>query len=218
MGLFGRLNRLVLITLFTLIETAALGAWLALVEDAPTVSQATALGLGILVVGLVVEHVLTDLAVNGFDLSLPGWRVLVFSVSETALWALWLVVAERVGGVEGFVAAAVVLAVLLVPQHTIEDNVLRGKGLFANLVDSGTVGFSILESAGATVWLVFVLSPDLVDSLLVGTPLATVDPAFVGLGILAIALFVEHIIGVRFSRRTGTDAPTRTIAEGTGTR
>jgi hypothetical protein len=218
MSLLGRIGRFGLVIAFTVVETVALGIWLALVEDAPTVSEATALGLGVLLAGLVLEHVLTDIAVNGFGLSASTEGLLFFSASETALWALWLLIAEQVGGLAGFAAAAVVLAVLLVPQHTIEDNALRGKALFSNLLDAGTVGFSIVESVGATVWLVFVLSPDLVAGLLAGTPLATVETEVVGLGVLALALFVEHTIGVRFSRRASTDIPRTTITEGTGTR
>lgn len=202
----GFLTRNLLILLFTGVETVALGVWLALVEDAAVVSQATALGLGVLLVGLVVEHVLTDAAVNGAPPSFPGGNVLFFSATETALWALWLVVAEQVGGLIGVAVAGVVLAVLLVPQHTIEDNVLKGESLFSEFFDGGTVGFSIIESVGATVWLAFVFDGSLLEELLgalasVGLTITLdVEPALVGLGILAVFLLVEHVVGVRYSR------------------
>lgn len=174
-------------------------------RDAPVASRAAAVGAAVLVVGLVVEHVLTDVAVNGVDLSLPAGKVVLVSVSETALWVLWLAVAERVGGVEGLLAAGAVLAVLLVPQHTVEDGVLRGEGLLSDLVDLGTLGFSVIEAAGATVWLALVVRPGLfaptLSRLLAGTPAAGTDPAAVGLGVLVAALLVEHSVGVRFSRR-----------------
>lgn len=204
------LGRFVLIGVFTGVETLALGVWLTFVVDAPLVSRATAIGLGVLLGGLVVEHFLTDVAVNGYDASIPGGKVLTFSVTETALWALWLVVAERVGGLEGILAAGLVLTILLVPQHTVEDSVLRGRGLLADLFDLNALGFSIVEAGGATVWLLFVLRGDLVTPLLadadalVGGHLpidvAALDPALVGLAVLAAALFVEHNIGVSFSR------------------
>lgn len=192
--------RVIVIGVFTAVETAALGGWLAFVDDAATVSRAVAIGLGILLVGLFVEHVLTDVAVNGVDLSFPAGKVALFTVSETALWALWLLVADRVGGRAGLAVAGVALAVLLVPQHTVEDSVLRGDRLLSDLFDRGTVGFSLVEAAGATAWLAFVRGDPAVDRLLVG-PLAAVDPALVGLGVLAAALFVEHDMGVRFSSR-----------------
>lgn len=192
--------RVVVIAVFTAVETAALGGWLSFVDGAAAVSRAVAIGLGILLVGLFVEHVLTDVAVNGVDLSFPAGKVALFSVSETALWALWLLVADRVGGRTGLAVAGVALAVLLVPQHTVEDSVLRGERLLSDLVDRGTVGFSVVEAAGATAWLAFVRGDPALEQVLVG-PLATVDPALVGLGVLAVALFVEHDMGVRFSSR-----------------
>lgn len=201
-GIVAAVGRLALVAAFTGVETVALVAWLAVVEDAPAASRAAAVGLGVLLVGLVVEHVLTDLAVNGAGLSLPGARVFGVSVSETALWALWLVVAERVGGLEGLVLAGGVLAVLLVPQHTVEDNVLRGRGPVSWVVDFRTLGFSLVEAAGASVWLLFVTRGDLVAPWLVEFGLAGVEPAVAGVGILAGALFVEHNLGVSFSRRS----------------
>lgn len=205
------LGRFVLITLFTGVETVALGVWLFLVRDAPIASRAMAVGLGVLLVGLIAEHFLTDLAVNGSAASVPGGGAITVSLTETALWAVWLVVAERVGGLRGILVAGIVLAALLVPQHTVEDSLLRGRGLLSDLADVNTLGFSILEAAGATLWLVFVLQSDLVTPLLarVGTvevgPLlvdaAALDPEFVGLALLAITLFVEHNVGVSFSRQ-----------------
>jgi hypothetical protein len=208
--------RFVLIALFTGVETIALGVWLALVQDASLVSQASVVGLSILAGGLVLEHFLTDLAVNGLDASIPGGEAITFSLTETALWALWLAVAEAIGGIRGILVAGILLAVLLVPQHTIEDNVLRGRDLDATLLDLNTLDFSVIEAAGATAWLVFVVRGEAfvpvlaaVDESVFGdlasvvgiSDVATVDPALVGLALLAVALFVEHNVGVSFSRR-----------------
>jgi hypothetical protein len=194
-------GRVLLILVFTGIEAATLAIWLAFVESAPALSLMALVGLAILAVGLVVEHVLTDIAVNGFDLSLPILPAIGISVSEAILWGIWLVIAEQIGGLDGFAVAAVFLAVALVPQHTIEDNILRGGDPFARLFDLGTIGFSVLESAGATVWLLFVLRPEVVADPLVRVGLGGVDPAAVGLGVLALALLLEHNIGVAYSRR-----------------
>ena len=200
-GFLATLGRFVLIGAFTGVETIALVVWLGFVRDAPVASQATAIGLGVLAVGLLVEHFLTDQAVNGPNLSFPLGKVVSFSASETVLWALWLVIADAIGGVDGLLIAGVVLAVLLVPQHTVEDSVLRSRGLLSNLVDLGTVGFSIVEAAGATAWLVLVLRGDLVEPLVASTVLMDVDPATIGVGALSVALFAEHVLGVSFSLR-----------------
>lgn len=196
MAAVGTTARLGLVAAFTAVETAALAGWLDLVRDAPVVSRAVALGLGVLAVGLFVEHLLTDVAVNGVNLDVPFGAVLAFTASETVLWGVWLELADLVGGLVGVGVASVVLAVALVPQHTVEDNVLRGRPLLSDLVDLGTVGFSLVEAAGAAAWLVLVVRPDLV-----GGAVAGVDAALVGLGLLAVALFVEHNLGVRFSSR-----------------
>lgn len=191
----------VLVVAFTGVETLALVAWLAVVEGAPLASRAAAVGLGLLVAGLFVEHFLTDLAVNGVELSFPAGRAALFSASEAVIWALWLVIAEVIAGPVGILVAGVVLAVLLVPQHTVEDNVLRGRGLLSAVFDVGTAGFSLVEAAGATGWLLFVRHGDLVGPLLAEAGITAVGPATVGVGILAFALFVEHSMGVAFSRR-----------------
>lgn len=201
MGLHAAIGRQVLVAAFTGVEALALGIWLEVVRGVPAVSQAAAVGLGILAVGLLVEHVLTDLTVNGLDLALPLGSVIAFTASETVLWALWLVIAEWLGGADGFLLAGGVLAVLLVPQHSVEDAVLRGRPPLSNVVNLGTVGFSLLEAAGATAWLVLVTRGGLVEPVLADAGLAGVDPANLGLAVLAVALLVEHNVGVAFSRR-----------------
>lgn len=215
------LGRATLIGLFTGVETLALIIWLGLVENSPAASQMAAVGLGILVVGLFVEHFLTHVAVSGWDEPFPTGSAALFSASEAALWALWLAIAEnvpaewvagllsRVGvslppalaGIESFVLAAVVFTVLLVPQHTIEDNGLRGESLFQSIFSTGTIGFSIVEGVGSTVWLLFALEPETVQPLLRQVGITAVGPATLGVGVLAVTLLVEHVVGVRFARR-----------------
>lgn len=190
------LHRIAVIAVFTAVETAALAIWLRFVRDEPTMSTAAAIGLGVLAVGLILEHILTDVAVNGFNLELPLVAIVILSVSETLLWAIWLEVADLVGGINGFVIAFVVLAILLVPQHTVEDNILQGRGLIDDVINLNTAGISLIEAAGATVWLALVLRPDLIGGMVLGF-----EAALVGFGILAVSLLVEHNIGVRFSSR-----------------
>jgi hypothetical protein len=191
-----------LMATFTLVETLALGLWLTLVVDAQLLSVASALGILVLTVGLVVEHIRADASVNGLSLSCPVKRSVGISVSEAFLWVLWLGVSESIGGVTGIIVAGVLLAVLLVPQHTIEDNILRGEEPFSSVVSLGTVGFSVVESVGATLWLLFVFEGRLFAGLLDAAGLSSIDPGAVGLGLLAVVLFIEHDIGLALARRS----------------
>lgn len=190
-----------LMATFTLVETLTLGLWLTLVVDAPLLSIGSALGITVLTVGLVVEHVLTDATVNGLSLDFPVKRIVAISVSEAFLWVLWLGIADAAGGVEGIFVAGIVLTVLLVPQHTIEDNILRGEDPFASVFGLGTVGFSLVESVGATVWLLFVFEGPMFRDLLTAAGLGSIDSGAVGLGLLAVFLFIEHDIGLALARQ-----------------
>lgn len=193
--------RTLLMVGFTLVETVALGLWLALVQGAPLISAASAVGIGVLTLGLVVEHVLTDATVNGLSLSLPVGRLVGISVTEALLWAVWLGIAERLGGLDGVLVAGVVLTVLLVPQHSVEDNVLRGEAPLSTVFDLNTVGFSLVEGVGATVWLALVFEGAQFSALLGALGLGGVDPSVVGLAALGVFLLVEHDIGVTLARQ-----------------
>lgn len=215
MGVLGRQSA---IALFTVVEVAGLGVWLALARGIGGVDSvgpigeavpAASVGIGVLFVALFLEHLLTDATVNGLRVDAPVVAPLVFTATETALWALWLAVAEAVGGLFGVAAAGVVLLVLLVPQHTIEDNALRGRGLLSDLFNAGALGISTVEALGATVWLALLIDASLlervgsipgVDPALAGI-VAGADPALLGLAALTVLLFVEHNLGVRFAGR-----------------
>ena len=129
------------------------------------------------------------------------------SASETVLWGVWLAVADAIGGLLGIGVAGVLLAVVLVPQHSIEDGGLRGRGLFSNVFDLGTLGFSIVEATGASIWLALVRFPELTEQVSFvdqATAQLGVEPALLGLGVFAVFLFVEHNLGVRFALRKST--------------
>lgn len=208
MGILGSLGRLLGIVVFTIVETVALGIWLALVRDVPTVSTIAAIGAGILFVGLVIEAVVNTVAVNGLG-DLPLGAIALFSVTEALIWIVWLAIAESRGGLAGVAIAGVILFVLMLPQHSIEDNVLRGRGLFSNVLERGTTVFTFVEAVGGTVWLAFVfrgselLAAAGFESIPVSVPFVSELGAAVGLGILAVALFVEHLMGVQFALRMG---------------
>ncbi|WP_276260257.1 hypothetical protein [Haloglomus litoreum] len=210
MTIIRSLGRTVGVAVFTIVETLTLGIWLALVRDAPTLSRLALVGAGILLAGLVLEALINTVVVNGFSFRLGA--IATFSLSEALIWILWLGVAERLGGLTGVGIAGVVLFVLMLPQHSIEDNVLRGRGLFSSLVTPGTALFTFVEALGGTVWLALVFRPDLlaaagVDSVPFAAPMVGDLGASVGLLLLALALFVEHEMGLQFALRTGEPGP-----------
>lgn len=204
----GPFGRTVGIAVFTVVETVSLGIWLALVRDAPPLSTMALIGAGILFVGLVIEALVNTVVVNGFG-SFPLGAIATFSVTETAIWIVWLLLAESIGGLTGVGIAAVVLFVLMLPQHSIEDNTLRGRPLFSNVIELGTATFTLVEVLGGTVWLAFVFrGPELLTRLGLDTTLQLPSSlpelgASVGLLVLAIALFIEHEMGVEFALRMG---------------
>lgn len=203
-------TRLFLVAAVALVETLVLGVWYVLVRSSPTSSLATGFAFAVLVGGLVVAFFLTDLAVNGSEASFPGLGAIAVVLFEVAAWALWLLVAGRVDGLVGIAAAGAAFALVLVSQHTVADNVLRGESLVATLVDFDVLGASLVQAGGATLWLLFTLREAFVAELLVDADaafgaylpldIAAVDPGLVGLAALAAALFVEQILGVSFSR------------------
>ncbi len=174
------------IAIFTIVEGVALVAWLALVRSDTGMSSTGLViaGLAVLAVGFTVEHLLAYNVIKGRDLldlrGVPIGQKAVVSVIETAIWAVWLILA----GLNAIVAA-VVLAGLLIVEHTLSDNVFKGRGLFSRLLDGRTIVFSIVEAAGAAIWLA------LVDANL----------AIVGIVVLVVASFIEHTMAVDLGRR-----------------
>lgn len=222
----GLLRRQPGIAVFTLVEVAGLALWLGIVDGttaidplrvAGTTVPVDLLGLSVLFVALVAEHALAAATVRGRGLRLPKIPGILVSVSETGLWGVWLFAADAIGGLVGIAVAGVVLAALMVPQHSIEDGGVRARGLLSNPFDLGTVSFSLVEAVGASVWLALVRFPDLASRFDVverATDALAVEPAVVGLLLLVGFLFVEHNMGVRFALRRSTaaarvtDAPT----------
>jgi len=171
------------IAIFTIVETVALATWLALVRGAANTGSMIA-GLAVLAVGFTVEHILAYNVIHGRGLldlrGVPIAQKAVVSVIETGIWALWLVLADL-----NAIVAAVVLAGLLIVEHTLSDNVFKGKGLFSRLIDARTIVFSLIEAVGAAIWLALVQA----------------DLMVVGIVILLAASFIEHLLAVALGRR-----------------
>ncbi|MCT9097364.1 hypothetical protein [Haloarchaeobius sp. HME9146] len=200
---------------FTLVEVVTLGLWLALVLEEPLLvdllpagaPDAAILAGIVLVVGLFLEGFVNDITANGIRLRIPVVKIGLFSITEAVIWVVWLRIAQTVGGLRGIALAGVFLAVIFVPQHTVEDNVLRGEAILSRLIALGTVSFSVVEAVGATVWLVFVLEPALVVSKIPAAVQASLPSlvldnlGVVGLAVLAGFLLLEHTIALRFGLR-----------------
>ena len=184
----GRMRDRLRIAVFTVVEVAALAIWLALVRgEAGTFQSTTAsivIGVGVLAVGITIEHLLSYNVINKRPLfkigGLPVGKKLVVSVLETGIWAIWLILAGL-----NALAAALVLAVLLIFEHSFSDNVFKGRGIFSRLLNVRTIGFSVIEAAGAAVWLNFVGA---------GQQIA-------GVAVLLIASFIEHTMAVNLGRK-----------------
>ena len=182
-------NKQVGIVVFTAVEVVTLVVWLILALEASD-ALFSILAVLVLIGGLTLEHLITYNVIHKrslFDFrGLPVGQKAVVSLIETGIWVVWLVIARQdiAGGFE-HVIAAVVLFGLLIIEHTISDNVFTGKKLFERLADKRTIGFSIVEAAGAAIWLV------LID----------VDLAIIGVIVLAVASFLEHNLAVNLALR-----------------
>ncbi len=183
------LNKQVGIVVFTAVEVVTLVVWLALALIATDV-LISILAIVVLIIGFTIEHLITFNVIHNrslFDFrGLPVAQKAVVSLIETAIWVVWLVIA-RLDVFDGFepVIAAVVLTGLLIIEHTLSDNVFRRKRLFERIADRRTIGFSIIEGAGAAIWLA------LID----------IDLALVGIAVLAVASFIEHNLAVNLALR-----------------
>ncbi|ACV48764.1 hypothetical protein [Halomicrobium sp. ZPS1] len=184
----------------TLVETAALVIWLAVVQTAALSSATTLVGCGILAVGLVVERILKDLTVNGVALTVSTGALVGLTVAETTAWTLWLAVAEASIAVEGFVLAATVLAVSLAVLYTVEDSALRGVTPHSSLLDPGTASIGLVTAVGATAWLLCELRPATAARWLGTVGIERADLSLAGLAVLALAVFVTHNVGVAYAR------------------
>ncbi len=196
-------NKQVGIVVFTAVEVITLVVWLAIALVADDVLESI-IAVIVLIVGFTVEHLITFNVIHKrplFDFrGLPVRQKAVVSLIETGIWVVWLVLArmEIFEGLEHIVAG-VVLAGLLIIEHTVSDNVFTRKRLFERLADKRTIGFSIIEAAGATIWLA------LID----------IDFAVVGLVVLAAASFIEHNMAVNLALRDDAKVSTERSVGGT---
>ncbi len=168
-----------MIIVFTVIEVLALAVWLTQV-----LAGRAALGLAILLVGLVLEYIIADNVVHRKPIlnlaGVPVGAIAVFSVVETGIWGVWLLLARSI-----LVAALAFLIAGLIVEHSLTLNVARRLPVFSILFYRQIVGLTLVESVAATLWLQQVLA---------------VHPV-VGIAILAVGSVVEHSMLVALEQR-----------------
>jgi len=170
------------IGIFTIVEVAGLIVWLLLALQGQPL-----LGLGILFTALSIEHVITFFVIQKDTPTVPRptvplFSILVFSVIETVIWGLWLLIAQSEVGP---LFAAVFLTAALLVEHTLSDNVFRREKLFSKIVEPRTTGFTLIEVVAATGWLLLVLE----------------GQAILGPIVMLVGSFIEHNIAVRVAQR-----------------
>jgi hypothetical protein len=176
------------IAVFTIIEGVTLVVWLALVRSDAGIYQVSigslVAGIAVLAVGFTIEHIIAYNVIHNRGLldlqGVPISQKAVVSLIETVIWAVWLVLAAL-----NVILATVVLTGLLIVEHTLSDNVFKGRDIFSKFLDVRTIGFSLVESVGAGIWLALVQA----------------DMVVVGIAILLVASFVEHTLAVVLARK-----------------
>jgi hypothetical protein len=208
----------------TLVQVATIVLWLVLVlaeppllsvlpENAPSI---TVIAAAVLLVGLFLEAYLNEVTLNGISVQTPVIGLGLYSITKAGIWFGWFHIAETVDGRYGVALAGVFLAAILVVQYTIEDNVLRGRGLFSKIVARGTVGASLFTALGATAALAFAMHADALVARLPGRILARIPtvlvtyPEVVGLAALGLFLFVATVFRLQFGLREETEPEVQT--------
>ena len=163
--------------IFTAVEAATLGGWLALVlREVPTFA------IVVLLVGFFVEHFIAFNVKNARPFfqarRQPFGSLVVLAVLETIAWAAWLALIPV-----NVPVSAVVLFVLLLLGHIIEVNVVNGFPLFANVGERlrRTLDITAIETVVGIVWRMLVIA----------------GQGVVAFVILFAGLFVEHFLSGR---------------------
>lgn len=135
------------------VQAVALVWWLRLLDGTPSTAVPGLAAPAVLFAGLLATHVLADVAVNDVNLDLPYAGLAAVSATETAAWSGWLALAGAIRGPLGVGVASAGFAALLVVQHTLESNVLRGTSPRGALVEPGAVPSAVVVAGGAAAWL-----------------------------------------------------------------
>lgn len=101
--------------------------------------------------------------------------LIAITVPELAIWAIWLALAD---GSAGIVVAGLVLAVLMLAEHSAELAAVKRVSVRRFFTDPATLFFTAMEVLGGIGWLYFVRN---------GQPV-------VGAVVLFVGLAIEHVI------------------------
>lgn len=203
MNVSAAISRLYLVGLLTVVKTVGIGLWLGFALGSSYFVPEMALGMGVLLIGLLVKHILTDISVNGLDLRHPlnPAAVGIISCSEAVVWVFWYLIVRSTGTSNGIIIAGGYLVIFLIPQHSLEDAIIRAEGPFPKLFDVWPVVFSLLEATAASAMMILILGVDHLERFLrLYLPL-DIGLAKIGLVILAILLFFEHVMNIRYFSR-----------------
>lgn len=137
------------VAIFTVVEAGAIALRLAL---------GGLLGRAILLVGFLVEHVISFNVRNGRGLlklrDLPGPAIVLLAILEYATWDVWFYLAAKAPVyIQGL--AFLILFVGLIAGHGVELNVVRGFPPFTRYKQRLQESLDItgIESVTGTVWL-----------------------------------------------------------------
>lgn len=183
------------ILVFTIVEVAALVGWLILALQVNDILSGI-LAIAVLIGGFTLEHLITYNVVHKrplFNFSgLPIGQKFVVSIIESVIWITWLLImrSEVFDLGTNLVIASIFMFVTLLVEHTLSDNVFTKRGLFERILDRRVVGFTLIETVAAGIWI----------GLVLGT-----DYAIVGIIILFIGSFAEHQLAVNLSKSENID-------------
>lgn len=162
-------------------EFVALFYWLRLLEAGQPWLAAAVLWAGFSVeriaVALWIRFVYTpkDAAATPAP---PLWRsvltLVLITVSEVAIWVIWLALAMAYG----HIAAGLVLMVLMLAEHSVEMSLIKRTPPLAWVTNRETIFFTVMEVVGAMGWLYLTWA---------GQPVA-------GAACLLVGLSVEHVV------------------------
>jgi hypothetical protein len=170
----------------TVAEFLGLFYWVKFVDNGLLI-----LGIATITIGLLAERISVYLLIHAVWGPAPPHKKLILNlflagIGETVAWLVWLFLAD---GPLGLLLASVLLAIVLLFEHSIQIGFFMQSSYIRHVTDPMTIVFSALEGVVAFFWLYFVRT----------------DHVFWGAVVLFVGLAIEHIIQ---GSVIGTEKPT----------